>query len=231
MMYRACGLVVCLLAWTAFCGPVFSIGANVGGTASMVTIDKTPQGINVDQSKWVGYFAFGLAAEAAFNEYIGAGIGVGYEKRGGIAVGNLSVGSWSLFNGEIEYDYRYLQIPLYIKGTLPLRIPGRLFITLGPELGVKMESEATLRIYNSNFSQTDKIDTLTGAVDFALSGTFGYELPLLWFGGLRAYVGYCQGFIDIYENKVQSTSDYDIYNRAFKYGLSFYVNINSPRRP
>lgn len=229
-MVRWVGTIVCLLACTALGEPSFCVGANIGGTASMVQVDKTPQGISVDESKWVGYIMFGLAGEVNFNEYVGAGIGLNYEKRGGIVSGNLSLGAINLVSGEFEYDYRYLQVPVYLKGMLPLMIPGSIYVTFGPEFGFLMESQVTTRVYNSNTSQTDNIDTLTGSVDFGLSGTVGYDLPIAWFGDLRIWASYCHGLIDIYDNKSQPNLDYDIYNRAFKYGISFFVNINTSRR-
>lgn len=230
MTFRAGGIVVLLCACAAFCGATFYVGATVGGTASSVQVDKMPQGITVDQTKWVGYIMFGLNGEVNFNEYVGAGIGLDYEKRGGIATGKLSWGAINLFGGEFEYNYRYLQVPVYIKGMLPLMIPGSLYACLGPETGFRMESEITTRVYNSNTSQTGSLDTLTGPVDFGLSGTVGYDVPISWFGSLRLYACYYYGLIDIYDNRNHPSLDYDIYNRAFKYGLSFYVNINASRR-
>lgn len=233
MMYRGCATAILLLAWTAFCGPVFSVGANVGGTESMVEADKTPKGINVTGTNWVGYFMFGLGGDVNFNEYIGAGLGLNYEKRGGIESGTWSVGGVNLLSGQYEFDYRYLQVPVFVKGMLPLMIPGSVYVTLGPEFGFVMQSQRTWMPSNSSTSQTDNIDTLTNSMDFGLSATLGYDLPIAWFGSLRVWGGYYHGFVDIYNDKTMvngNSLDYDIFNRAFKYGLSFYVNINSPRR-
>ncbi len=236
-MYRGCATAILMLSWTAFCGPVFSVGANVGGTASMVEVDKVPQEISITATNWTGYVSFGLFGEVKLNEYFGAGLGISYEGRGGSVDGYYPIPLLGNLTGEETYEYRYLQIPLYLKGTIPLMIPGSVFVTLGPELGVKLESQRTLHIdnwNNPNNPKTDDIDTLSEPIDCGLSASVGYELPISWFGGLRAYVGYYYGFIDIYDDKSVTTTgsslDYNIFNRAFKYGLSFYVNINSPRR-
>lgn len=236
MMYRASATMVLLLAWTAFCGPVFSVGANVGGTESMVEVSKVPQGISTTANNWTGYVMFGLSGEIKLNEYFGAGLGLNYEARGGSVDGYFPFLLVNVTGGEV-FDYRYLQIPVYIKAMIPLMIPGSVFVTLGPELGVCIGSQRTTKFYNYNvagYPKTDNIDSITEPLDFGVSASVGYELPISWFGGLRAYAGYYYGFIDIYDDKTLSANgnslDYDIFNRALKYGLSFYVNINAARR-
>lgn len=220
--------VVLVSAAAAFSGPSYNIGIYLGGTASSVEASKMPSGINITDSKWKGYVTFGVAGEMQLNEYFGANLGIAYEKRGGTLVGN---GLMTLIPGEIEYDYTYLQIPLHLKGMIPLMIPGSVFITIGPELGIKLESEFTWRFYNApNFDFVDKSDSLATAVDFGLSGTVGYDLPISWWGGVRLFGGFYYGFLDAYENKTTGTSDQNIFHRAFKYGLSLYVNINAVRR-
>jgi Outer membrane protein beta-barrel domain len=224
-------IIVLLCSGGAFCAPTFSVAVNIGGTASSVEashIDSSTFYINVDGSKWIGDVSFGISGEVAFNEYLGAGLGVSYEKRGGILTGGLWLGNIKLASGEWELDYRYLQIPVYFKAMLPLMIPGSLFCTIGPELGIKLQSEATVR--SNNYSNTTVIDTVSEPLDFGLSGTIGYEVPLGWFCGLRIYGGYYYGLIDVYNKSNPPNSDADIFNRAFKYGLSFYVNINSSRK-
>ncbi|HMD67733.1 MAG TPA: porin family protein [Chitinivibrionales bacterium] len=236
MMYRGCATAILLLAWTAFCGPLFSVGANVGGTESGVEVSKMPQGISTTANNWTGYVMFGLFGEMKLSEYFGAGIGASYEARGGSVDGYIPTILGVVTGGE-TFDYRYLQIPFYMKGTIPLMIPGSVFVTLGPELGVKLESQRTTKFYNVNipgYPKMDNIDSITEPLDFGVSASLGYELPISWFGGLRACVGYYYSFIDIYHDKTLTTTgtslDYDIFNRAFKYGLSFYVNINAARR-
>lgn len=222
--------VVLVSAAAVFSGPSYNIGIYLGGTASSVEASKMPTGISVNDSKWKGYVTFGVNGEAMLNEYFGAGIGVAYEKRGGVLAGSFSWGAWTLFTGEFEYDYTYLQIPIYLKAMIPLMIPGGVFITLGPEMGIKLESEFTVRNNTLNVSSVDKSDSLATAVDFGLSGTVGYDLPISWWGGVRLFGGFYYGFLDAYENKTTGTSDQNIFHRAFKYGLSLYVNINAARR-
>lgn len=227
--------MVLFSAVAAFSGPPVNVSVNIGGVSSSVeamNIDSNVFYIKTNGSKWTSYFSFGAAGEVDFNEYFGAGLGVSYEKRGGILTGDLFIGSIRIASGEWEFDYRYLQIPLFIKGMLPLMIPGSVFCTFGPELGIVLESETTVRSYQ-NFAglpKTEKIDTLTEPIDFGLSVTAGYDLPLGWSIGARVYVGYYYGFIDVYKKETPANSDADIYNRAFKYGLSFYYNFNAARR-
>lgn len=223
-------LILLCSSLTVFSAPEFKLVFNVGGTESFVEVPKVPQGLLINDSKWAGYFSFGMDAELDLNEYFGASLGIAFEKRGGIKIGNIQWGAFTVGSGEIEFNYRYFQIPLYLKAMLPLMIPGSVFICAGPELGVKIESEATYRYYNNNASLIVNTDSLTKPIDFGISGLVGYDLPIGWSSGLSLYCGYYYGFLDVFENKSQPSSDYDVYHRAFKYGISYYVNFSSAHR-
>ncbi|HUI90696.1 MAG TPA: outer membrane beta-barrel protein [Chitinivibrionales bacterium] len=223
-------LIVLFSSLMVFSAPQCRLAFNLGGTESFIDVTKLPQGLAINDSKWAGYFNFGMDGELDVNEYFGASLGIAFEKRGGTKVGNIQWGAFTVGSGEIEFNYRYFQIPLYLKGMLPLMIPGSVFICAGPELGVKIESEVVYRYYNNNASLIVNADSVTGPVDFGISGLVGYDLPIGWSSGLSLYCGYYYGFIDVYENKSQTSSDYNVYQRALKYGISFYVNFNTARR-
>lgn len=236
--HTAC-LMVMFFAAAVISGPSFNISASVGGVSSYSealgsdSFNIAP-GFYIKSNglKFNNYFSFGIAGEVEFNEYFGLDLGVTYEKHGGTLTGDVFWGSLKIGSGQWEIDYRYLQIPVLLKITLPLMIPGSVFCAVGPELGILLESEQTWRTdqANPNFPRTEKIDTLTEPFDFGLSAAAGYDIPIGWSLGVRLQVGYYYGFIDVNKKGNPVNSDANIYNRAIKYGISVYYNFSAARR-
>lgn len=212
------GLLLILAAFPSFAG--LRLSFNFGGTSSYLGyLFNDSSGINVKEQDMRSSVLIGAQAEIDFKETFGFLIGVQTENKGGTLRGNLI----NLVNGEYEFKYRYLQIPVHAKVIIPLLFPGSIYISAGPELGFNLDKSFTIHLPSGDFPQD--IDTLTSAYDFGFSGDVGYEIPFGRYFGLAVWGAYYYGLIDLNEIKKTTRSDFDLYNRTIKFGASFIATI------
>jgi hypothetical protein len=209
--------IVLAIASSSFAG--FRIHSSLGGTiTSLGYLFPDTLKIEIDEQSMRTRFLLSTGIEIDFKEMYGLVIGISAEDRGG-----RMKGKWiNLIEGEFEYQYRYIQVPIHAKLIIPLLIPGSIFLTAGPELGFNVDRIWMVKFASdTNFVGTI-IDDQTRGFDFGLSGTLGYELPIGRYFGLSFWGGYYFGFTDIYENRAKPEQDYNLYNRAIKFGVSFF---------
>jgi hypothetical protein len=213
-------LIICACIAPSFAG--LRIHSSLGGTVSSLGY-KFPDTlkIEINDQTMRTRFLFSTGIEIDFKEMFGATIGLSVEDRGG----KLN-GKWiNLVEGEFEYQYRYLQVPVHAKLIVPLLIPGSIFLTAGPEFGFNIDRIWMVKFKNAADPIGTVIDDETRGFDFGISGTLGYEIPMGRYFGLSIWGGYYYGFTDIYENKTKPSEDFNLYNRAIKFGVSFISTI------
>jgi hypothetical protein len=202
------------------------VSYHIGGTGSSLGYRfSDSSGISVTDQNARSMLLLGTTAEIDFKETFGVSIGMQLEDRGGTLIGNVVLPfPFGKIDGDLEFKYRYLQVPLQAKLIVPLLIPGSIFLSAGPELGFLIDNSYTIRIKNGSPLLID-IDSLTSKTDFGISGTFGYELPLGRYFALSVWGGYYYGFTDLYENKSKPSADFDLFNRAIRFGVSFTTTV------
>jgi hypothetical protein len=218
MQQRTIFLLLLSCASVSFGG--LRLSFNLGGTSSYLGyLFNDNSGINIKEQDMRSAMLLGAHVEVIFKETFGFLTGFQTEDKGGTLKGNWI--SW--INGDFEFNYRYLQIPLHAKVIVPLLIPGSIYISAGPEMGFNLERSFTIRLQKASFVQD--FDTLTSSYDFGFSGSLGYEIPIGRYFGLAFWGSYFYGLVDIYENNKTATSDFNLYNRTIKFGVSFTAAI------
>jgi hypothetical protein len=216
-------MICVFLLFTSMAGAqtYVSLMGNFGGNVPFLGYEF-PDAINVTD-KGVNLSAYaGGGVQFHLNEYLQFGMECNYELSGEEFDGNII----NLVNGRIEYRYKYLHFPAYIKASIPLMVPGSVFLAVGPDLA--MNIGAIYEWHTGTLSQEIDIDTSTAPVDFGIHASAGYDLPLSWIVGLLFHVDYYHGFIDIYDDEDQPSSNrIELYNRSVKFGISLYVNIGA----
>lgn len=213
-------LIVCGFVVSTFAGLRFH--SSIGGTVSSLGyMFPDTLKIEINDQAVRTRFLLSTGIEVDFKEMYGFLIDLSVEDRGG----KLS-GKWvNLVEGEFEYQYRYLQVPVHAKIIVPLLIPGSIFLTAGPEFGFNIDRIWMVKFKNSTDPIGTVIDDETRGLDFGISGTLGYELPIGRYFALSLWGGYYYGFTDIYEEKTDPSKDFNLYNRAIKFGISFISTI------
>jgi hypothetical protein len=217
--YRMIPLVF-IIASSSFAG--FRIHSSLGGTTSFLGYNDTDSiGLVVREQNAAGFLLFGMAAEIDFRETLGLLVGIYSEDKGGTFKGD-----WLLWNDSyFELRYRYIQVPIHAKLIIPLLIPGSIFLSAGPELGFKVNHSLNVRLQDTTARIPFNIDSVTVSTDFGLSFLVGYEVPLGRYIALSLWAGYYHGFTDIYDNRTNPQSDYDLFNRVVKFGVSFITTV------
>jgi hypothetical protein len=199
---------------------------NVGGTvASLGYKFSDTLNISVTDQNARKMILFGAAAEIDYKEMFGFTFGMQLEDRGGTLIGNMVVPLFGRIDAELDFRYRFLQFPIQAKFIVPLLIPGNVYLSAGPELGFLIDNSYTICDTNGSPVFISNIDSLTSKIDFGISGTLGYELPLGRYFALSFWGSYYYGFTDLYEKKDDPAADFDLNNRAIRFGISFISTL------
>jgi hypothetical protein len=153
----------------------------------------------------------GMGTELAFSEYFRVGLGIHYERRGGKIEGG--------YDYEWEFRYSYLQFPFWIKGVVPLLIPGSVFLKGGAEVGANLSAEVK-ETHPSDTYYESWVDR-TAPVDFGFVLALGYEFPLGATTGFSVYAASYLGVVDVHREEGNEPS-IELSTRSLRIGVSVY---------